>query len=71
MTTRFVCMGMLLLVILSVPALGQAQKTLVKGLLLDSLTNEGEPFATIRVFRPDKADKPVAMTVWTGGSNKK
>lgn len=63
MTTRFVCMGMLLLVILSVPALGQAQKTLVKGLLLDSLTNEGEPFATIRVFRPNKADKPVAMTV--------
>lgn len=41
----------------------QAQDAVVKGLLLDSLTNEGEPFATVRVYRLDKRDKPVAMSV--------
>lgn len=56
-------MGMLLMLTLSIPFLGQAQKTLVRGLLLDSLTLEGEPFATIRVFQQRKTDKPVAMNV--------
>lgn len=56
-------MGMLLMLALSLPLVGQAQKTLVKGLLLDSLTLEGEPFATIRIFRQGKADQPVAMNV--------
>lgn len=56
-------MGMLLMLTLSIPFLGQAQKTFVKGLLLDSLTLEGEPFATIRIFRQGKTDKPVAMNV--------
>ena len=29
----------------------QAQKTIVKGVVLDSLTQEGEPFATIRIYK--------------------
>lgn len=63
MKSRFMRMGMLLMLTLSIPFLGQAQKTLVRGLLLDSLTLEGEPFATIRVFQQRKTDKPVAMNV--------
>ncbi len=33
----------------------------VKGVLLDSLTQEGEPYATIRVARKSAPDKPVKM----------
>ena len=63
MKSRLIGMGMLLLVTLSAPVAGQAQKAVVRGLLVDSLTQEGEPFATIRIFRQQKPDKPVAMTV--------
>ena len=35
----------------------------VKGVLLDSLTQEGEPYATIRVARKNNPDKPVKMMV--------
>ena len=48
-----------------------AQQTIVKGCLLDSLTQVGEPFATIRVYKGRPAvnnqiaetEKPVAMSV--------
>lgn len=63
MKNRLGCIGMLVGIMLSVPFAGQAQKTVVKGLLLDSLTHEGEPFATIRIYPQRNTDKPVAMTV--------
>ena len=36
-------------------------QTTVKGTLADETSKEGEPFATIRVFKEGKKDKPVAM----------
>ncbi|MBO4826050.1 MAG: TonB-dependent receptor [Prevotella sp.] len=36
-------------------------QTTVKGVLMDKSVNEGEPFATIRVFKAGKSDKPVDM----------
>lgn len=47
-------------------AVGMAQAEVsfqVKGILLDSLTQEGEPYATIRIVRDDKPEKPVKMMV--------
>ena len=41
----------------------QAQKTIVKGVVLDSLTQEGEPFATIRIYKQGNHEQPVAMNV--------
>ena len=35
----------------------------IKGILLDSLTHEGEPYATIRIVRDDSPEKPVKMMV--------
>ena len=40
-----------------------AQKTIVKGVVIDSLTQEGEPFATIRIYKQGNREKPVAMNV--------
>lgn len=40
-----------------------AQQTIVKGVLTDSLTNEGEPYATVRVFKEKDMSKPVAMSI--------
>ena len=36
-----------------------AQKTIVKGVVIDSLTQEGEPFATIRIYKQGNREKPV------------
>ena len=36
-------------------------QTTVKGVLMDQTLNESEPYATIRVFKANKKDKPVAM----------
>lgn len=36
-------------------------QTTVKGVLMDETLGEAEPFATIRVFKSGKTDKPVAM----------
>ena len=41
----------------------------VKGILVDSLTNEGEPYATIRIVSAQNPLKPVRMAV-TGLSGK-
>lgn len=59
--------------LLLVAALGmmnqaQAQKKgttsfIVKGVLVDSLTNEGEPYATIRIFKKGETKKPVYAAV--------
>lgn len=38
-------------------------QTIIKGQLLDSLTNQGEPYATVRVCKEKQMDKPVAMAV--------
>ncbi len=40
-----------------------AQKTSVKGLVVDSASRQGEMFASVRIFRQKKMDKPVAMFV--------
>ena len=40
-----------------------AQTNTIIGELLDSITRESEPFATIRVFKGGKMDKPIAMSV--------
>ena len=40
-----------------------AQKTTVSGVLMDKSLNEGEPYATIRVFKAGKTDKPIAMFI--------
>lgn len=57
----FVCIA--LLSVCFFPVTANAQKTLLRGVLLDSLTHEGEPFATIRITNKHKPDNPVAMTV--------
>ena len=44
---------------LAMPAL--AQKTTVKGVLMDETLGEPEPFATVRIFKEGKTDKPVTM----------
>ncbi len=51
----------LVTVMLTVSAVVMAQKTTVTGVLMDKTLNEGEPFATVRVFKQGKSDKPVAM----------
>ena len=56
----------------------QAQKSTnknftVKGVLVDSLTHEGEPYATIRIFTPNDTQKAVyaAVTQTNGKFNEK
>ena len=41
----------------------------IKGMLLDSLTQEGEPYATIRFAKKDSPDSPVKLAV-TGSDGK-
>ncbi|MBQ4174849.1 MAG: hypothetical protein II597_08645, partial [Prevotella sp.] len=38
-----------------------AQNTTVSGVLVDKSLGEGEPFATIRVFKQNTKEMPVAM----------
>ena len=51
---------MMTLMMISSAMMGQ---TTVKGVLMDKSLNEGEPFATIRVFKQGKTDKAVSMFV--------
>ena len=51
----------LVTMMLTISAVVMAQKTTVTGVLMDKTLNEGESFATVRVFKADKQDKPVAM----------
>lgn len=38
-----------------------AQEIKIQGVVVDSLTREGEPFATIRVYKANDDKEPVAM----------
>lgn len=67
-----------LCILLGVTTNLQAQKSnsqnfSVKGILVDSLTNEGEPYATIRIFTSTNTQKPVyaAVTQTNGKFNEK
>lgn len=57
LTSKFAAIVLLLIVI----ALPISAQTLVKGVLLDSLTNESEPYATIRFSKKAAPGKPVAL----------
>ena len=60
-------LSLLLLFSAGIPVSIHAQKSQgaygVKGILVDSLTNEGEPYATIRIALSDTPDKPVRLAV--------
>ena len=65
---------LLLLFMFATFAAGWAQKAVapsftIKGVLLDSLTQEGEPYATIRITKKGVPDKAVKMAV-TGANGK-
>ena len=49
------------MMMLMISAVVMAQKTTVKGVLMSKAQNESEPFATVRIFKAGKSDKPVAM----------
>ena len=53
----------LVTMMLTLSAVVMAQKTTVSGVLMDKNLNEGEPFATVRVFKAGKSDKPIAMFI--------
>ena len=54
----------LFLVVLIILTLSiKAQTTIVYGEMVDSVSRQGEPNASIRVFKEGKMDKPVAMSV--------
>lgn len=46
-----------------IPAMGQSGNYSVKGVLVDSLTNDTEPYATIRILSAKSPDKPVKLNV--------
>ena len=48
------------MILMSLSSAVMAQTT-VKGLLMDETLGENEPFATVRVFKAGKSEKPVAM----------
>lgn len=41
----------------------QAQRSTIKGVVQDSVSHAGEPYASIRIFKVSQMDKPVAMFV--------
>ena len=59
--------GLLILLLAGIPMSIHAQDSQeaysVKGILADSLTNEGEPYATIRIALTDNPQNPVRMAV--------
>ncbi len=48
---------------LALTSLSATAQTRIEGVVMDSLTHEVEPYATVRVFREGKMDKPVAMSI--------
>ena len=63
---------LLLLFVFTTSVAGWAQKSVapsytIKGVLLDSLTQEGEPYATIRITKKNAPEKALKMAV-TGGT---
>ena len=58
--------GMLCILLCASTGIAYAQKHneySVKGILVDSLSNEGEPYATIRITMKSQPEKPVKMNV--------
>ncbi len=53
----------LVAMMLTLSAAVMAQKSIVTGVLMDSALNEGEPYATVRIFKTGKTDKPIAMFI--------
>lgn len=49
--------------LITVGITAHGQTSVISGELLDSLTHEGEPYATVRVYKGRKTDKPIAMSV--------
>ena len=65
---------LLILFVFATSVAGWAQKSTapsytVKGVLIDSLTQEGEPYATIKIAKKNAPDKAVKMAV-TGANGK-
>ena len=60
-------LGLLIFLLVSIPVGMHAQKSQssysVKGVLVDSLSNEGEPYATIRISLSESPTKPVRLAV--------
>ena len=60
-------LGLLIFLLASIPVGMHAQKSQssysVKGVLVDSLSNEGEPYATIRISLSETPTKPVRLAV--------
>ena len=60
-------LSLLLLLVAGIPVSIHAQKSQgaysVKGILVDSLTNDGEPYATIRIALTEHPQKPVRLAV--------
>ena len=54
---------LLVTMMLTLSAVVMAQKTTVSGVLMDKNLNEGEPYATVRIFKAGKSDKPIAMFI--------
>ena len=59
---------LLLLFVFTASVAGWAQKSVapsytIKGVLLDSLTQEGEPYATIRITKKNAPEKALKMAV--------
>ena len=52
---------LLVLVMMMVFSVAMAQKTVVKGVLMDKNLGEGEPFATVRIFKQGETTRPVSM----------
>ena len=52
---------LLVLVMTMVFSVAMAQKTVVKGVLIDKNLGEGEPFATVRIFKQGETTRPVSM----------
>lgn len=52
---------LLVLVMTMVFSVAMAQKTVVKGVLMDKNLGEGEPFATVRIFKQGETMRPVSM----------
>ena len=60
---------LLVLVMTMVFSVAMAQKTVVKGVLMDKNLGEGEPFATVRIFKQGETTHPVSMFLTDKGGN--
>ncbi|MBQ6208201.1 MAG: TonB-dependent receptor [Prevotella sp.] len=59
---RFLCVTIMLMA----TSIVMGQNTTVKGVLMDKGLGESEPYATVRIFKQGKTDKPVAMFLTDG-----